>query len=491
MDSDESDDEDTTIPLEEHIDEPDDENTTIPLEEHIDEPDDEDTTIPLEEQIHDFNMNAVQNHVNEMEYAINEHGYNVNNINDHGQTALRIATWRSSPSTIEFLLNKVRDPNVLDNNGESALMVAADRGDVEIFFMINRKLEEARLPIRLLSNIHVNGAGKTLLMRACNNMYRTNKKSYDLVRMLLDAGFDPYVKDHQGRTALHHAVQSKLLTTNATVLMLLESRPENTLVHVKDKDGNTALHLACIKTNCSTVVVSTLLAHGARASDTNLKLETPLHTTARLGVHEVVPLLVEARADTQARDILGRTPTHAAVETRTLGVGVYRSSDSTCFLLESLMATWNPRYKLLHLSVKDNNGMTPLLLACQPANRSVVVRLINIPGINIDAVDIKGETVLHRCVRCGWPRVIEALITLGVKIHVRDDDGKTPLDIAYRLGIYSDNMLLCLNILLHQHTLSEMRFNTISMGLHERLGAKSQLRLLNIWEIEQMIARHL
>ena len=244
------------------------------------------------------------------------------------------------------------------------------------------------------------------------------------------------------------------------------------------------------KKNGSTAVVSILLAHGARVSDTNLKLETPLHTTARFGVAEVVPLLLEAGADTQARDILGRTPTHAAVEARRDKHGHRSSSDRTCSVLKSLMDTWDPRYKLSRLSIKDNNGMTPLLLACDQESLFHVVRLLDIKDININAADFKGETVLHVCVRHGWFIEIEILIELGVEIHVRDDNGETPIELATRLR-RSWKIERCEEMLLRRQNISQERWGAISMGLHKRLGAESRIGVLNIREIEQMIARTL
>ena len=117
-------------------------------------------------------------------------------------------------------------------------------------------------------------------------------------------------------------------------------------------------------------------------------------------------------------------------------------------------------------------------------------RLLLIPDININAADIKGETVLHVCVRHGWFIEIETLIELGVEIHVRDENGETPIELATRLR-RSWKIESCEAILLHRHNISQERWGAISMGLHKRLGADSRIGVLNIREIEQMIARTL
>jgi ankyrin repeat protein len=459
-------------------------------------------------QMHVFNMHVVTNKVHEMEEMIEKYRYNVNNVNHIGTTALHKAAWYSSPTTLEFILSKVAIADPLNNKGESPLMIAAERGRLDMFLMIINKLQESINPIRLLSNTHVNREGKTLLMIACSqpstplggafritkSMKMIDQKSSNLVQWLLCEGFDPYSKDHEGRTALHHAVQSGRLDVNETVLKLLESRPKNTLVHMEDKGGNTALHLACTKKNGSTAVVSILLAHGARTSDINFKLETPLHTSARSGVAEVVPLLLEAAADTQARDILGRTPTHAAVEKRHDKDGIISNPDTS--VLQSLMDTWDHRKTLSHLSIKDNNGMTPLLLACDQQSLFDVVRLFFVPDINLNAADINGYTVLHICVRHGWFIEVEMLIELGVEIHVSDKNGERPIELATRLRKRLEmqkrstwKFLKCEEMLLARENISQKRWGAISMGLHKRLGDRSKIGALNIREIEHMIAK--
>ena len=453
-----------------------------------------DDDYPVEMQISDFNSYVTRDNTADMTHMIEKYGYDIDNVDSRGKTALHVAAMNSSLITLEFILSKVRNPNPLDHDGVSPLMITVGTGDVEMFSTIVKKMEEPIFRIRLLSTTHVKRDGTTLLMLACKSgrakpRHGITGKSSDLVRILLDAGFSPYVKDKKGQTALHYAVQSERPDRTETLLILLKSMPDNTLVHLKDNDGNTPLHLACKNTRGNVQMLQVLLAHGARVSDTNLKQETPLHVVARLRVYELVPVLCDAGADTQARDIMGRTPTHAAVERLDKGWG--RTDQNNSFhTFESLMLAWNPRYKLSYLDVKDKNGMTPLLVACTDYNLFSATRLIRIPGININAVDNKGITVLHACVRHGWSGMINELIRLGVKIHESDIHGETAMQLSQRMRHNSKTYEMSAELLRNRHALSQERSHAFSMGLHKRLGADSRIGDLNISEIQQMIARN-
>jgi hypothetical protein len=167
-------------------------------------------------------------------------------------------------------------------------------------------------------------------------------------------------------------------------------------------------------------------------------------------------------------------------------------------MLQSLMNTWDRRKLLSHLSIKDNNGMTPLLLACDQGSLFEVVRLFEIPGINLNAADINGYTALHFCVRHGWFIEVEMLIILGVEIHVSDKNGERPIELATRLRKHLETQrrstwkfLKCEEMLLARENISQERWGAIAMGLHKRLGDRSKIGALNIREIEHMIAKRL
>ncbi len=109
--------------------------------------------------------------------------------------------------------------------------------------------------------------------------------------------------------------------------------------------------------------------------------KTPLHSAAYYGDLEMVQILLDCRADVNARAERGSTPLGFALS------GPYLSDASVVRLLLGHGA--DPNIQALH-------GLTPL----------------------------------HHASEKGWIEVARLLIEHGARVEVKDDDGKTPLDVA-------------------------------------------------------------
>ena len=62
-------------------------------------------------------------------------------------------------------------------------------------------------------------------------------------------------------------------------------------------------------------------------------------------------------------------------------------------------------------------------------------------GVDINAVDSRGETALHGAAQKGWDQVVQYLADHGAKLNVKDQKGLTPTDAAMGLagGLGFDN----------------------------------------------------
>ncbi|KAJ1464148.1 ankyrin repeat-containing domain protein, partial [Baffinella frigidus] len=138
-----------------------------------------------------------------------------------------------------------------------------------------------------------------------------NSISTRLIQLLLDAGFNPCVVDRKGWTALHYASQSNRHDGCEAVSIIIEAIPNNALVHMKNLDGNTALHIASMNRYGEDIATS-LLLHDARVSDRNVKMETPLHVSVRAEANAIAGVLCQAGADPLIMDMKHRTSIHAA-----------------------------------------------------------------------------------------------------------------------------------------------------------------------------------
>jgi uncharacterized protein len=103
----------------------------------------------------------------------------------------------------------------------------------------------------------------------------------------------------------------------------------------------------------------------------------------------------------------------------------------------------------------DGSGLTPLHLAVEAENCSMIQALFNL-GANVDARDANGWTPLHRAVdldldtagQTSWGegdfmrnltfRTTELLISLGADVAARCADGRTPRDFA---AAYDEDIL--------------------------------------------------
>jgi ankyrin repeat protein len=91
---------------------------------------------------------------------------------------------------VEELLDNGADPNLLDPDGWTVLMVASYRGQTDVVWLL---LDHGADP-----NLQ-NEYGQTALMKA------SNRDHIDIIRLLLDHGADLNLQHDDGRTALMSA----------------------------------------------------------------------------------------------------------------------------------------------------------------------------------------------------------------------------------------------------------------------------------------------
>jgi ankyrin repeat protein len=431
----------------------------------------------LMNQIDHFNTMVKANHFhghNGINHMLKRCNYNVDNVDKDGHTALHIAANNSKLETVLFLLDTMTNLNALNIDEETPLMIAAQRGDLKIFRSINEKLETKTYhPIGLRSPHHVKEGGETLLMMASRDYQRMfGEDNYvpciNIVNFLLQNDFDPRIQDEDGKTALHYALLCRKTDREIfeTVLMLIQCVPKNSLIHLKDNNGDTALHLAS-EADRSDSVIPLLLANGAMVSDTNLKGETPLHIAFRHNISNNIRLL-DVKANICTQDKMGRTPIHSMV-----AADKYRSikrPGSWHFwqVVEEFMDELDPEHTLSYLEIKDHDGNTPLLLACKLEDGMLVSRLLQVKGINVNAADNNGTTVLHECIRFEWEDIISYLLDHDVDVYAYDHDQITPIILAKENGIHQfNNILRWISGKIEHDKLLMLGF---AMGQHKRLG---------------------
>ncbi len=214
-------------------------------------------------------------------------------------------------------------------------------------------LDEIEREIEKCSDINqCNQNGRTALSWAVSH-YRYWKRSRgkihnnqqwparkDIVKLLLDAGADPKVVDHDGGSPIHSA------TDAATIQTLVDAGAD---VNCQSEDGKTLLHQLVFYEEIE--AIKTLIKAEIAINLTDGTGSTALHDAGRYGgPYQIVKLLLAHGASTTEIDNDGNTPLHLLTQCRQT---IYNSKD----LLDTLLDHGGDPY------VTNNDGQSALDLA--------------------------------------------------------------------------------------------------------------------------------
>ena len=172
---------------------------------------------------------------------------------------------------------------------------------------------------------------------------------------------------------------------------------------------------------------------------------TPLHDAARVGdVDKVKEFLNHGKYNVNSTDSTRQTPLHHACEKGCLDVvrvlvsefkadmTVHDDYGQTALMLAALNAHENVVHVLMSygcpLDNNPKNGWTALHYACQGGGVRLVQSLLS--TISVLSMDNKGNIPLHTCSSYGHAQCVEALLSVNAPVLIRNNSGKTPVDVA-------------------------------------------------------------
>ena len=209
----------------------------------------------------------------------------------------------------------------------------------------------------------------------------------------------------------------------------------------------TNLHNAC-RTGCY-ATVERLLLRGADANASDNELDhgvTPLHVALIHDHDSIVQLLLDLGATVNHAANNGWTPLHIAASNgrpRTVQTLLDHKAD----MLSKEARGWTP---IFVAAFRGHFDVVQLLLAHyqqsqqqQQQTRNQSTSCITFPHctsnhnsnnitIHINAQDVYGQTLLMIACQRGHVKIVKLLLRHGARVHVRDEDGATALQLASR-----------------------------------------------------------
>jgi len=294
---------------------------------------------------------SIQSNCSELALKFMQSGADLNATNSKHVNALQMASHSCLPKVVEKLMQEGVPLNHTDAAGNQAMHYAAEGGCISVmgslvghsFNNINHPGKSERSPLFLAVETGLVEAVQALLMKGAKVnqrdqhgvtplMFAAAQGKAETASALLLAGGDPHYRDDEGNAALWLAAEAGHVAV--VELLMRNSAHAPVLLKLKGREGRSPLAAACWSTRPE--MVKALLGYNAdvRTEDdqgwTPLVLATEFRDHLNPGVKpvdsaqsnatiqawtrrlkdagEIVKMLVEAKADVNARDAMGFTP---------------------------------------------------------------------------------------------------------------------------------------------------------------------------------------
>jgi ankyrin repeat protein len=362
--------------------------------------------------------------------ALMKAGARPNDAMPEGQTAVMAAARTGSVDAVNALIRGGADPNLHERRlGETALMWAAAENHADAVTAlaqhgadVNARSKPADFPRFSF------GDGIVALMMTLPRghwtplMYAARQGAADALRALVAAGSDLNLTDPEGTTALMLAINNAHYDT-ATMLVEHDADP-----NVADVTGMTALYAVV---NMHTLgdlpgrpapkptgrasaldVARTLLIHGANPNPRLSK-----------------PILQRQHSGGDAALGEGATPFLRAAKTGDIAMMRLLREHGA----DPALTTKNQTTAVMFAAGPASGGLGGSFPVAD-ADKIAAIRFSIEQGVDVNAVDVNGQTALHVAAGQSSERIVSALIERGAKLEIKDKQGRTPIDVAKGIG---------------------------------------------------------
>ena len=325
------------------------------------------------------------------------------------RTPLHMAANRGLLEVTRILIERDANLNARDSSGQTALHLTRSAGlgvpFDDIYFDVAQYLLEHGIGV----DAQANTKHSTPLHLA------SYWGGFKVAQLLLDHGADINVRDKNGRTPLHGAVEDLGDSSSDRYFSAIEFLlGHGADVVARDHNHMTPLHVASPSSGIK--VVWLLLEHGADVHAVDNNHSTPLHFISQDGDAGAARVLLEHGAVVDARDNEDSTPLHVALQCG--------NAEVARLLLE--------QGANIHLRNKKDQTPQDLLVVMwsniSPSDHDVdTIRFFLDRGADVDTVDNNHSTLLHRASYKKNVKVAQLLLERGANINAQNEDGRTPL----------------------------------------------------------------
>uniref|UniRef100_A0A8B9FNG7 Ankyrin repeat and death domain containing 1B n=1 Tax=Amazona collaria TaxID=241587 RepID=A0A8B9FNG7_9PSIT len=241
-----------------------------------------------------FHFAVARSHVSVVDFLLH-HKARLDMADQHGLTVIHLAAWTGNLDIMRKLVKAGADQKAKNEEGMNVLHFAAQNNSVKIVDYV-------------LQDLHLNDLNKPDRRGKKPFLLASEKGHVDMIHNLITLKLFTSEKDKEGNTALHLA--AKYGHSEVVKILLKQWGEINDFNEVRSiifppQQKNSPLHLAV--TNNHLLVVKRLLDANHDINSLNHRQETPLHLAADLGNVELVEVLLKAGCDLRAVDKHGKT----------------------------------------------------------------------------------------------------------------------------------------------------------------------------------------